>query len=495
MARGLKILLASAEVAPIAKVGGLADVAGALPRALRALGHDVRVVMPAYPMVTEAPCTPGRAVLPGFPVPLGCGRTETARVRQAALEGDVPVYLVGSPKYFSTATESRGIYVHEPDPYAFFGRAVAEMVPRLPGGWQPDVLHANDWHTGLVPVYVRASMGGAPAWSRCASVFTVHNLAYHGDFPREAFQCTGLPERLFTFESLEFHGRMSFIKGGLTCSDMTNTVSETYAREIQTPEYGCGLDGLMRHLAGQHRLRGIVNGIDYAVFDPATDPAIATNYAAEDPSGKARCRTALRRECGLPASRGTALVGMVTRLADQKGFDIIAAAAERILAMPVQLVVLGLGDPRYETMLTVLSERHPEQVRVFVRFDTPLAQRIYAGSDMFLMPSRFEPCGLGQLIALRYGTLPVVRATGGLADTVIDADADPDRGNGFVFEPYTPEALLDALRRAVAALRKRDRWACLVRRAMRLDHSWKAPAARYVELYEAALRRAAAGRG
>jgi len=484
----LKILLASAEVAPFAKVGGLADVAGALPKALAALKHDARVVMPAYRMVLDR--WPVEDVVEPFELRIRPGVTACAWVKQTRIAPDIPVYLVGGHPHFDQATESRKIYSLDPDPYIFFNRAAAEMVPLLQPAWAPDVLHANDWHTGLLPVYLDLHHRGTPAWSRTARVFTIHNLAHQGEFDFPVLNQAGLPPELFTFDRVECYGRFNFMKCGLVYSHRVNTVSKTYAREIQTPEYGCRLDGLLRWLAEQGRLSGIVNGIDYSEYNPATDPRIPAHFSADSPEGKALCRAALQKERNLPARRNAAVVGIISRLADQKGFDLIADAAQELLSLPVQLVVLGTGEPRYEALFRDLAARHPKQVSAEIGFDADLAQRIYAGSDMFLMPSRFEPCGLGQLMSLRYGTIPIVRATGGLADTIVDYR--PGKGTGFVFRDYCTGAMMGAVRRAVGVFADRQEWAGLVQRALRADFSWTSSARRYAALYREAV---AAARG
>lgn len=484
--RRLKILLVSAEVAPLAKVGGLADVAGALPKALRALGHDVRVVMPAYKMIEDNPKHAVEDRLPTFSVPIREGYAEEACVKQTWIDNDVPVYLIASDRYFVDATESQKVYSLSPEPYVFFNRAVAEFVPRLSPAWSPDILHCNDWQTGLLPVYLHTFYGEHPVWANVARVFTIHNLAYQGLFPYETLRYAGLPDHLFTYDRLEFYGQMSFLKGGLVFSDMVSTVSPTYAQEIQTPEYGCGLEGLLQYLASQGRLTGILNGIDEEEFNPATDPRIPARYSAENVAGKAKCKAALQAECGLPRSKSAALIGVVSRLADQKGFDLLQTVAERMLRLPVQFVLLGTGDPQYEAYFQALEARFPKKVKAHIGFDTDLAQRIYAGSDLFLMPSRFEPCGLGQMISLRYGTIPIVRATGGLADTITDYDPRTGKGNGFVFREYAAEALLRAVQRAVETFQDKEQWEPLTQRALQIDFSWSSSARKYVALYRQA---------
>lgn len=500
----MKILIISAEVAPFAKVGGLADVAGALPKALTALGHDVRVAMPCYKMVESDPGFAVRDMLAPFPVPVRPGKTELAYVKQTAIHasgGDIPVLLVGNigkagrPGHFAEATDSTKVYTFAPEPYVFFGRAVLEMLRRLNDGWAPDVLHCNDWHSGLTPGFARMFYADDPRAGRAASVFTIHNLAYQGSFDRHNWPVTGLPDSLYTPDTLEFYGGWSFMKGGLTFADRINTVSETYAREIQTPEYGCGLDGLMQTLSRTGRLSGILNGIDYEVYDPETDPYIPAHFNATDLAGKARCKAALQTELALDRNPDIPIVGLVSRLADQKGLDLIHEMVEDMLALPVQFALLGTGDKAYEAFFRCLQERRPGRVHVRIAFDVPLAQRIYAGSDMFLMPSRFEPCGLGQMMALRYGTIPIVRATGGLADTVRDyCSSDSDDANGFVFKQYSTDALLRCVIDAVSVFRRPAAWSRLVSRAVRGDFSWNRSASRYEALYREAIAAKSAGR-
>jgi starch synthase len=502
----LKILVISAEVAPFAKVGGLADVAGALPKALKAQGHDVRVVMPCYKMIETNPAYAVEDALDLFPVPVRPDTVEMAFVKQtripvAEMDDEVPVYLIGNirteaerqarpdfPGYFQLATESKKVYTLEPDPYVFFCRAVLEMLTQFKPAWKPDILHCNDWQSGLVPVYLRIEYADHPHLKQAASVFTIHNLAYQGNFDRAQWSVNGLPESLFSVDGLEFYGQWTFMKGGLQFADRVNTVSPNYACEIQTPDYGCGLQGLLSTLAEEGRLTGIINGIDYEEYNPATDPRLAHNFSQEEPAGKAECKAALQRECGFPQNPDALVIGLISRLADQKGLDLIAQVAEEMLALPVQFVLLGTGDTFYEKYFAQLQERHPYQARAFLRFDIDLAQRIYAGSDLFLMPSRFEPCGLGQMFALRYGTIPIVRATGGLKDSVHDFDPDllPE-GNGFVFSQYTPEELLQTIIRAVNTLRNPEHRRTLLLRALGCDFSWERSAIQYVSLFRQAV--------
>lgn len=471
-----KIAFASNEVAPFAKVGGLADVAGSLPKALKERGHDVRVLMPAYQMVLDA--TSPKPLFGGEAIEVACGPNWTERAFFWETQmGDVPVWLIGSDHFFRDSVSSQTVYLPGAEQHLFFARAAMALCERA--DWMPNTVHANDWHTGFLPVFMRE---GAPAaWSAVASVFTIHNLAYQGEFGSELLSLSGLPMSLFNHERLETYGAVNFLKSGCVYADQVNTVSPRYAEEIQTPEFGVRLEGLMRHLANHGRLSGIVNGLDQQEFNPAIDPHIPANFTAEDLSGKAVCRAELRRELGLDDRPGVPLLGVVSRLSNQKGIDLIVEIADAMMTLPAQLIVQGLGEPWLAEQLRHLEVRYPHQVRFVERFDAPLAQRVYAGSDAFLMPSAFEPCGLGQLIAMRYGTVPVARYTGGLANTVHDGQ------NGFVFADFQPDALLAAVQRVSAAFADEAHWAMFVQNAMANDSSWATSAADYEALYERAI--------
>jgi len=490
----LKVLFVSSEVAPYSKTGGLGDVCGTLPRHLAKLGAEVRVVTPYY-MKVGGECKWSKVAVNGeerlailrkaveSPSPL--------RPPQAGYEGrssgkgeeggGFEVEFIDNDHYFGRPA----IYGEADDAerFVFFDRATLALIKET--GWQPDVIHCHDWQTGLIPVLLRTEMAGDPFFAGSATVFTIHNLAYQGLFGPDTMSMAGLDQSLFTFDKLEFYGQFSFLKGGIVFSDIVTTVSPRYAKEIQTPEFGERLDGALRERG--KRLFGILNGIDYETWDASGDGYLKRKYdASRAAAGKAANKKALREEVGLSAGKGP-LVGMVSRLATQKGWDILAEAMEALLAMGVQFVVLGTGEAKYEEMVKELQEKHVGQVAALLRFDERLAHRIYAGSDLFLMPSRYEPCGLGQMIALRYGSVPVVRATGGLADTIRDVTAEPSKGNGFVFEEYTAEALKEAMGRAVKSFRDKDGWNGLVARAMGGNFSWERSAKEYLELYRAAV--------
>lgn len=487
MASKLKVLVVSAEVSPLAKVGGLADVAGSLPKALAASGVDARIVMPGYRMVLENSSHPAEDANLAWDVPGAGGVTRTAHMWKTSLDG-VDAWLVGCDEYFGGATESRKVYQAGADAYIFFCRAVLEWLERCSPKWKPDIIHVNDWHTSLVPVYLRTFPESYPRLKDTAVVCTIHNLAYQGEFDEDIVPHAGLPWDVYNYEKLECFSRANFLKGGLVFSDLVNTVSKRYAQEIQTPEYGCRLDGLLRYADANHRLWGILNGIDYTEFDPSTDGRIAAKFSADNLAGRARNRSRLQRTCGLKASKTAPICGFVGRLVDQKGIDLIKEAMPRLLEDGAQFVILGSGDPAYERWFTKLASDHPKQVYVKVGFDAAFAQQIYAGCDFFLMPSRFEPCGLGQMIALRYGAIPVVRATGGLADTIHESDSRRKTGNGFVFQDYSATALIDAMERGFELWRDQTAWSKLVAHVMREDWSWSRSAKDYVRFYKEAIK-------
>jgi starch synthase len=467
----VQIVFAAAEAAPYAKVGGLADVAGSLPQALAGLGHDVTLYLPLHRTIDRAKFQiTDRA--PSRSVPYG--KTKL-RVRYPSVMRDgVRVAFVRNDQRLG-----RDRVYGEPDDakrYALFCRAVFEDIRDSP----PDIVHAHDWHAALlVPLIARAR-----ALAATSTVFTIHNLAYQGRTAASVLALIGLPRARLPIEE---RGEANPMARAIVTADVVSTVSERYAKEILTAEFGEGLQGLLRER--RRRLFGIVNGIDTVAFDPATDRNIAARYSADDPSGKAACKAALQKEGALDADPRAPVFGVVGRLVEQKGVDLLTASAPKLLDGGGQLVVLGSGDPAYEAKWKVLAGRYAGKLWLTLGFDAALAQRIYAGSDLFLMPSRFEPCGLGQLISFRYGTIPVVHEVGGLAETVRDLDRHGARGNGFSFAEYAPAAFDDAIARAIRLHRSStDAWTELVRRAMREDHSWAASAKRYVDLYRTASR-------
>jgi len=474
----MKILLAASEVTPFAKTGGLADVAAALPKELRRLGQDVRVVMPRYRQIN--PDLHGlKPVLQNLQVPLGA-QSVPCTILEGRL-GEVPIYFVDCPQFY----DRDGIYGFGDDDarFIYFNRALLAMLRPL--GFMPDVIHVNDWHTALVPNLLEMLYVDDQELSRIATVLTIHNLAFQGIFGFGSLVLAGLDSwGLLKVGVSHLDDIVNLLGRGIHFADIVNTVSERYAQEIQRPEFGEGMDALLSRHA--HKLHGIVNGIDIELFDPERDPAVPHHYSAAEPTAKKLNKTDLRAVLGL-AESDAPVIAMISRLYDQKGLDLVEQALPAIVAHGLQFVVLGAGERRYEDMLRYLAAQHPEQVSASIGFDHHLAQLIYGGADMVLMASRVEPCGLGQLIGMRYGTIPVVRATGGLVDTIRDFDPATGEGTGFVFEQYDPWQLFAAVVRAAATYRHRETWEELVRRDMQQDVSWGQSARRYVELYRTAI--------
>ncbi len=459
----------SSECAPLAKTGGLADVLGALPPALKAAGENVAVVIPRYGSID---LKAARRVYDRLPVFLGPDRFDTSIY--LAPEA-FPLYLVDCPPLF----DRPGLYgeagLDYPDNhirFAVFARAALGVARFL---FQADILHCHDWQSGLVPAYLRSTFATDPTFGGVKTLFTIHNLGYQGLFPKTAMVDAALDPALFRPDGLEFFGRVSYIKGGIALADALSTVSPTYAQEIQTPEFGFGLDGALRARADV--LTGILNGVDYTEWSPEVDPLLPANFSAADLSGKRVCKQRLVEEFGLPPEAMDApLIGIVSRFTRQKGTDILEDVAAQIVAEGAYLVALGTGDPEYEAFFLQMQADHPGKIAVRIGFDNALAHRIEGGADLFLMPSRYEPCGLNQMYSLRYGTVPVVRATGGLNDTI-------DEDTGFKFADYSGPALLEAVRAAVGAFRNTGAWQERMRRGMRKDFSWRSSAAAYQSLY------------
>jgi len=500
----MRCLYVASEVAGFAKTGGLADVAAALPRALAERGHDCAVLMPLYRCIRSGP----RSLTPTgltFDVPMGNRLVRGSLWRTTLPDSNVPLYLVEQTAYFerddpatgaglyqfTRPNGSRADYDDNCERFVFFNQAVLEAI-RLLDFW-PDLLHLNDWQSGLVPVYLKElyphypNAALRPRFAALRTLLTIHNLAYQGLFWYLDMPLTGLPWRLFHYEHLEFFGKISFLKAGIVYANLLNTVSPTYAREIQTRYYGCGLQGVLA--ARRQDLFGIVNGIEERVWNPEIDPHLALNYNVESVlPGKAACKKALQHHFGLAENPTTPLLAIVSRLAEQKGVDLLGQIAPALLRQNLQLVVLGEGQAEYHAMLTALRSRFPTQVGLKLGQDEALAHRIEAGADIFLMPSQYEPCGLSQLYSLKYGTVPVVRATGGLCDTVADATSErllDGTATGFAFVAMTPAAFLEAVERAVTMFRDQpEQWLRLVRTGMRQDWSWRRSAAEYEKLYE-----------
>ncbi|WP_313562871.1 glycogen synthase [Ruminiclostridium cellobioparum] len=478
----LNILYVSAEVDPYAKTGGLADVAGSLPKELSLLGHEVRVVMPRYGFISQ-----DMVYVCDFAVEMG-SRKETCIIKQGGFSNSqdqtIPVYFIENHHYYNR----EGIYCYNDDGQRFIlmCKAALEMLKYI--DFKPDVIHCNDWHTGPVCLLLKERYHSQEPYRDIATVYTVHNLEYQGNFGAEITEYLNLEAEYFTPEKAEFYGMFSFMKCGLVYADIINTVSRQYAEEIQTSAYGERMEGVL--VKRKKDLFGIVNGISYEEFNPERDRCLKVNYDINSAALKKDNKKALQKELGLKESTSP-LLGLVTRLTGQKGLELLIGCIEELIKKEnVQLAVLGLGDEYYYKALSGLQIKYPDNVAAVFEFNTELAKRIYSAADMFLMPSRFEPCGLGQIISLRYGTIPVVRATGGLAETIIDYDADNEKGNGFSFEEFSVRAFRETLQRAINVYKdKPDIWEKLVRRALSSDFSWKKPGREYLKLYELALEK------
>lgn len=473
----MKILYVAAEAVPFAKTGGLADVAGSLPKALKADGVDVRVIMPKFGKIPEAYRNAMEHVYDGeLPV---AWRKKYVGLDKYELDG-VTYYFVDNEEYFNR----EGFYGYDDDAerFSFFSRAVLDLLPAM--DFWPDVIHTNDWHAGLVNVFLKLEHMGDARYERIKTVYTIHNLKYQGVFPKDVMpDVLGLDWKYFNNGDLEFYDAVNFMKGGIIYADAITTVSKTYAKEIQYPYFGEHLDGLLR--SREQDLSGIVNGIDYSVYNPRTDKYIFETYDEESLDRKLDNKIALQKSLGLPERRNVPLIAIVSRLVEPKGMDLVVRMMDEILQHEdIQLVVLGTGEKRYEDWFKGLAWRYPKKVSVNIYFSNELAQRIYAGADIFLMPSNYEPCGIGQLIALRYGTIPVVRQTGGLKDTVQQYNKYTQEGNGFVFENYNAHEMMYALKRALSFYGSYEIWHKIQFNAVQADYSWKRSAKEYEALYE-----------
>ncbi|MGB0721179.1 MAG: glycogen synthase GlgA [Gammaproteobacteria bacterium] len=479
-----RVLFVASEVHPLIKTGGLADVAGSLPAALRGLGLDVRILLPGYPVALERAA--GGTTLADFTPPPDHARVTLV---EAPLPGnDVPTYLIDSPAHFdrpgSPYTQADGTdWPDNAERFALLARVAVDMAMGRSGlDWKPDLVHCHDWQTGLVPALLSLEQKPPP------TVFTIHNLAYQGVFPRADFDALGLPESLWHLGALEFWDQMSFMKGGLSFADRLTTVSPTYAHEIQTPAFGWGLDPLLRYRS--EVLGGILNGVDYAYWDSSNDPNLAASFNAKQTSGRAINKAALQKHFGLPEIPSVPLIGHVGRLAEQKGLDLVLDALPRLMEHPMQMVILGTGDPQLEQRLAAAAEQYPERLSVELAYSEATAHLIEGGSDIFLMPSRFEPCGLNQIYSLRYGAVPVVHKTGGLADTIVDTNQDTLRNgtaNGFVFEHADTEGVIYGVTRALDTFADARTWAKLMHNGMVRDFSWDNSARQYATLYSETL--------
>ncbi|GAC1359445.1 MAG: glycogen synthase GlgA [Ktedonobacteraceae bacterium] len=478
--QSLKVLILAAEIVPFAKVGGLADVVGALPKALQAFGHDVRLVMPRYRQVDPQHFQLGTAV-DEVSVPMGNYHVQVS-IRSSEIGNHIPVYMIDAPRYFDR--ENIYGYTDDGERFILFCRAALEAMRAL--NWSPDIVHCNDWHTGIVPNWMHTIYLNDPFFVDTATVYTIHNLAYQGIFGYRLLEVAGVASNGFLYPQIAELANVVDIMGrGILFADAVTTVSERYAQEILTPTFGEKLDHMLR--SRRDRLFGILNGVDYQEYNPATDRYIHTQYDASTLQVRMENKAALQEQVHLPVRAEVPMLAMISRLSDQKGFDLLSQIIQPLLAQGVQFVLLGVGDQHYHEMFQNLAARYPEQVAIFLTFNTELRQRIYAGSDMFLMPSRFEPCGTSQMEAMRYGCVPIVRHVGGLADTVQEYNPLTGEGNGFVFNNYDPWEFFAAIVRALALYPFKDIWRTLQLRGMAADHSWRASAIRYVEVYRNAL--------
>ena len=493
MARPLNVLFLSSEVEPFVKTGGLADVSSALPQTIKQLGHEIRIMMPSYGSINQRTAKLHEITrLRDIAVTLG-NRPYRASVKSSFMgEGAsrLQVYFLDNPELFGRS----GLYVdpstlqdyHDNDDrFFFFCRGVLEVLKTL--GWQPDIIHCNDWQTGLVPAYLKTIYNNDPFYDNIRTVFTIHNMAYQGVFPISSFNKTSLPQELLSENGLVAYGNINLLKAGLLFADALTTVSERYAQEIQcSAEFGYGLQGVVS--MRKNDLVGIINGIDYSVWDPAVDERIPHHYDSKSLDSKLENKKALLASVGLPFDESVPLIGMISRLADQKGLDIIGAILDQMMGMALQFVVLGTGERRYHDMLERARRAFPDKMAIYLGFNNELAHLVEAGSDMFLMPSRYEPCGLNQMYSLAYGTVPIVRATGGLDDTIEPVDPSSGTGTGFKFTNYDSGELLWTIQHAVHLFADKTLWRQVMKNGMSKDFSWESSAKKYVHLYRSILK-------
>jgi starch synthase len=484
----MRILFVAPEGLPFSKTGGLADMVEALPKALVAQGHEVAVVLPRY-RGTRATAV----VRPSLTIPMGGTRLRFPAIADGTTLNGVRYFFVEDAEYFDRDGlygGSSGDYPDNPERYTEFCRAAIEVAKQV---WPADVIHCHDWQTALLPVLLRTLYGDDPLVKDIPVVFSIHNMGYHGQFTRDVMDRVGLPQTLFHPTGIEFCGSVNLLKGGLVYSDFLTTVSRKYAEEIQTPEYGSGLDSVLRHRAD--RLVGILNGVDYSGWDPAKDRLIAATYSALDLSGKQVCKQDLLETFGIEQDQlRRPTIAIISRLADQKGFDLIAEKAHELMQENLVLIALGTGERRYEDLFRTLAKAYPGRVGVKIAYDNTIAHKIEAGADMFLMPSRYEPCGLNQIYSLKYGTVPIVRATGGLDDTIEQFELERGTGNGFKFDRYSGEALIHAVREALHHFLDAGVWERIQLNGMAKEFSWAETAREYAKVYSTACQNRSAGR-
>jgi starch synthase len=478
----VKIAMLSPEIAPFAKTGGLADVVGSLSVALEKFGHELSLIMPAYRCVLNGPFDLEETALQ--PVVRAAGRAETASVLKARIGRSVAVFFVRADLYFNRDDlygTADGDFPDNADRFVFFSRAALEILRAHPA----DIVHCHDWQAALAVVLLKTQSSRYPEIATAKTVLTAHNLGFQGIFPESNWPLLDLDRSYFTPPYLEFYGNINFLKGAIVFADKITTVSPSYAQEIMTAEQGFGLEGVLRQRAND--VKGILNGVDYSEWNPETDPYIVSRYSQDDLTGKRSCKKNLQETLGLPVEPDVPLIGMIARLTAQKGFDLVQRIFDELMEQQLQMVLLGSGEARYESFFTSAALRFGGKMAARIAFDTPLAHRIEAGADVFLMPSLYEPCGLNQMFSQKYGTLPVVRAIGGLKDTVLDYDTYRRSGTGFVFQPYEPQALLETIGKALRVYGNKRVWNPLQRRAMTMDFSWDRSARAYSLLYEQLL--------
>ena len=460
-------------------------MAGALPKSLRELGCEIKLIMPYYRMVKDSGL-PHQSLAEEIEIPLGYEKLK-ADIYQGRLNQDIPVYFIGREEFFDRPHlygTAKGDYFDNAERFIFFSKAVLLFCQLM--GFSPDIIHHHEWQTGLIPAYLKSVYRNDPLLSRTAAVFTIHNIAYQGLFKKEKFWVTDLPAEMYNPEGIEFWERINFMKAGIVYADAINTVSKKYSEEIQTVEYGYGLEGILRKR--RSRLYGILNGVDYKEWDPADDPHLIARYDLNDLHGKKECKKDLLKEFHLPSTLGNApLLGMISRLADQKGFDLLMEILEELFTLDIGFVLLGTGDQKYHDLFTQIAHKYHQKAGIRIAYDDKLAHKIEAGADFFLMPSRYEPCGLNQIYSLKYGTIPIVRATGGLDDTITPYDPVSKKGNGFKFVRYEAKEFLNTIRGAIRIYSQPEHWKQLLRNAMTADFSWKRSAEAYLQLYRKAL--------
>lgn len=484
MKKKLTILYCTPEVTPFSKTGGLGDVAGSLPKALAATGCDVRIITPKYAGINES-SHKLKKIADNIPLRIG-SRDESGGLYQGKLPGSkVPVYFVSCSKYFNRKElyqENGKDYGDNLERFSFFSMMALHSMERL--GWQPDVIHCNDWQTALIPAYLKTIMKSG----NTGTLFTIHNIGYQGIFNMDKLPLTGLDWSLFRMNGLEYYGKINLLKGGIVFSDIVTTVSPTYSREIQTKEYGYGLEGVLQER--RKDLYGILNGVDYDEWDPSADSHISVKYSIKSIRRKNDCKKDLQKNCGLPVS-DKPLIGMVSRLDDHKGYDILAEIMDELMQLDIQMVMLGTGKAKYQDLFKKFKETYPDKLSVNLFFDNTLAHKIEAGSDLFLIPSKYEPCGLSQLYSFKYGTVPVAHKTGGLADTITDyipSTIADNKASGFLFSHYSPDDLLKTILLSLYVYEDKKTWKKLITTGMKSDFSWKKPAREYAGLYEKTRR-------